>query len=503
MTRALRVCLIKEVRALSLPVLASLVTIAAAAMGSDISRSIGIAAYFLGTTALGGLSIGHEYSHRTLGAVLAQPVRRERLLLVKLVVLTGMLTVLCAGAGALLFDFGTGIRHVGIRHSDASWVFALPALSALFFAPVFTMACRSPIAGTVFATVPPGMLALAGRLLGGAIYGFGALQVDRFQEAFIWWTLPIACAAGAVLTWRMFMQLEAIDGRGPEVRLPEWLRPRTAERGTAPVLTKRHPVWQLVRKELRLHSMPLAIAASWTCGWLATIALKSLYPELLDIFRVLTVFLSGSIALLIGALASAEERYLGTLEWQALFPMSSRAQWAIKVGMALGLALVLAVGLPALLVHFTPAGNKIGLHATVFFRPQIVFSITLLTIAGLYVSSLNTSGLRALLMSLTALFGAGLFFRFVVTSLGGSLPDVLARLMDLPVPLDSPALRVDMRVANGLAPPLVMALLFLALRFGLTNHRSADRAAGRIWTQALWMAGCLTAAVAVLAAVSA
>ena len=38
------------------------------------------------------------------------------------------------------------------------------------------------------------------------------------------------------------------------------------------------------------------------------------------------------LALLIGSLASAEERQLGTLEWQGLLPMASWKQWAAKVG---------------------------------------------------------------------------------------------------------------------------------------------------------------------------
>jgi hypothetical protein len=494
----LRHTLTKEVRALSLPLLTSVAAMAAAVVGPRGFWSIGYLGYFLGAVALGALVIGHEYSHRTLAALLSHPVRRERLFVVKAAVLSAMLLALSVIGGVTLFGFGAAVSGPRADRGEGVELVVLPILSGLFFAPWLTMACRSPIAGAVFATVPPGLLMLAGRLLGGVIYGFGARQVDAFQMSFFWWTLPIACAAAAVITWRMFMRLEAIDGPGPDVRLPMWLRPRGAESAVPAVLTKRHPAWQLARKELRLQTMPLAIAVFWTFGWLATITLTSVYPELPDIFRVLTVFYSGSIALLIGALASAEERHFGTLEWQTLFPMSSRAQWAIKVGMAMGLALVLGVGLPALLVHFTPTGYKIGFHANVFFKPQIVFSITLLTIVGLYVSSLNTSGLRALLMSLPAILGAALFFRFVVTSLGGSLPDVLARLVGLPLPLDSPAFRLDMRIVNGLAPALTMALLILALRFALANHRSTDRA-GRAWTQVLWMAGCLTIGVVLLA----
>ena len=53
--------------------------------------------------------------------------------------------------------------------------------------------------------------------------------------------------------------------------------------------------------------------------------------------------------ILIGSLASAEERQLGTLEWQTLLPSPAWQQWAVKVGVTFGLALLLGVGLPALL----------------------------------------------------------------------------------------------------------------------------------------------------------
>ena len=60
-----------------------------------------------------------------------------------------------------------------------------------------------------------------------------------------------------------------------------------------------------------------------------------------------------AISLLAGSLASAEERQLGTLEWHALLPMSARTQWTVKAGMAVGVAVVLGLGLPALLSSLT------------------------------------------------------------------------------------------------------------------------------------------------------
>ena len=61
-------------------------------------------AYVLGSVALGALSIGHEYTNRTLTLLLSLPADRRRLYLVKLGVLIPMLLTLGALAFGLLFN---------------------------------------------------------------------------------------------------------------------------------------------------------------------------------------------------------------------------------------------------------------------------------------------------------------------------------------------------------------------------------------------------------------
>ena len=81
-----------------------------------------------------------------------------------------------------------------------------------------------------------------------------------------------------------------------------------------------------------------------------------------DVFGGLTVLYSSVLALLIGSIASAEERQLGTQEWQQLLPMASWKQWALKVGTAIGLSLLLGVALPAvILLKTTGAIHLTGL----------------------------------------------------------------------------------------------------------------------------------------------
>ena len=58
----------------------------------------------VGTVGLGALSIGHEYTGRTLSLLLTLPARRERLLVTKLGVLVVMLLTLWVVAEAFVFS---------------------------------------------------------------------------------------------------------------------------------------------------------------------------------------------------------------------------------------------------------------------------------------------------------------------------------------------------------------------------------------------------------------
>ena len=52
-----------------------------------------------------------------------------------------------------------------------------------------------------------------------------------------------------------------------------------------------------------------------------------------------TLLHAGAIPLLAGSLASAEERQLGTRDWQGLLPVAAWRQWAVKVAVVLLLSL--------------------------------------------------------------------------------------------------------------------------------------------------------------------
>ena len=354
----------------------------------------------------------------------------------------------------------------------------VPVLCGLFLAPWLTMACRNPIAGTVFTVAIPGILLVAGELIGVAQYGYGSVM-EAFRRAFVWFGTLGLCAVGAAASYWTFLRLEAIDGGGEDARLPQWLRSRTSASTTSAELTTRHPVWLLVKKELCLQQLPLVLAALYVLGWCTAAALTPFISDVVY-WYALTSY-AGLLSLVVGSSASAGERQIGTLEWQVLQPMAASKQWAVKVGVVWVVAMVLALGVPTLLVYFGRLMRSGGPAWSL--RPELVTStfVTMLTSGSLYVSSLSRSGLWALVMSLPATLGAWIFLNLSMSWIGigwfkaARIPAMLTLL-------------------------LIGGFVAILLRFASANHRSSDRPAERVWRQVLFMAAYIGAAVIAMAA---
>ncbi len=481
---------IKEARALALPWLVGLAVLLFSLI-SGRWRHLAWLTYFLSAAIVGGLSVGHEYNDRTLDWLLAQPVRRARLFAIKQAVLAVMLLVLSGVAVPLLLDGGAPPK------TEAGMALAFTFFAALFIAPHLTMVCRNALAGAVFTAAIPGMSMTAGALMGALMYGFDAAEIYPFQIEFMKWGMVMQCAISAVMSWRSFINLESIGGTR-QFQAPSWLRRDTAP-GRMPARVTRHPVWALVKKELRLQPMTFFFAGLYIVGWISAIAASRVLPEALQIFKVLTIFYAGLTALLVGALASAEERLLGTLEWQLLLPIASRTQWLIKVSVAVGLALALAWGLPMLVLQATRQMSAMGLEGRVdlpLTQPIFVGFLVVLTASGLYASSVATSGLRAFLLSIPGLYAAGLTVTVLIDHVGPAVyAMVRARAME-------PGSLFVQRIAQ--VPPLFVGAAFaaLVLTFALTNHRSADRPSGRITKQMTWLTASIAFGAVAVAVVS-
>ena len=451
----------KEIRALAPLWLGCAAIVWAGGLGDPFLFRAGFLSYLLGSASLGALSIGHEYTNRTLPLLLSGPVSRRRIFAIKASVLVTMLLSLSAVAVARL-----PVTPVGRDLKDTALVGALTLLSSVFLAPWLTMACRDVIGGAVFSLCIPAAVLVGSELLAFGITG----QVDSqrfqfFRMQSLWAGTVVLSAVGAVSTWRSFMRLETIDGPRSEFRLPRLLTRfvSTAREGS--------PLWSLVRKELHLQQMTFVVSALYVTGWVATLVLPWLSGgEVQDALLILTAVNGLVVALLSGSLASAEERHLGMLESQVLMPVSMMRQWAVKAGVVFGLCVLLAMALPAALIWISEGAR--------FVRVNVPFLTLVILLAGvgLYVSSLSNSGVKALLIS-----GPAALSLVVLIPLLGDVVLWAGRSFRV-----SPAGDVF-----GLGPTaLIAATVFgLLIGFGQMNHKTSDRSAVRIWRQVLWLCG--------------
>lgn len=456
----------KEVRALLPTWLASAGAVIAAALISDRSLFAIDALGYVGMLALGAQSIGHEYTYRTLAGVLSLPLDRHRLLLRKVIVLAAMLATLSALAWIVLFS-----NPQFVRPRLDQRVLVVAALSAFFLAPWLTMICRSSLAGIVFSIAVPAMLLIAGDLIGLAIYGSGsAALIDHFKYGFFWRGLFVVCAAAAVFSWRMFSRLEAVEGPGADIQAPDWLLDEPSTSAVVPRAGRRHPYWMLATKELRLQQLTFVVVLIFAAGWTTLTALAR-FTQRLPLIPIdsIAVLYFAILTILIGSLASAEERQLGTLEWQALLPVASWKQWTIKTGVVFGLVFLLGILLPAIVM-----GMAVFRHP----RASLQFGgfILLVTTISLYVSSLSTSGVRAMVLTLPATVGFVSFFHVARTRI---------------TPL------VSQDAGLGAVVVLFAGFIALALRYAYVNHRSVERSARRALTQTATLAAYLVIALAV------
>ena len=462
MTAAALAAARNEVRTLApLWGLCTLTVIASTVIAQPDFRAIALLAYGLGSCALGAHAFGHEYSHRTLTLVLAQPIDRHWLLAIKLATSTTFVTLLGVAGYPMI------LREVDHGPATPAQIAVLVWAVSLVLAPALTLLCRGTLAGAIFSASLPGTIALAGGLIGWYRFGLDEAAIERFQVAFFWCGMPPLLVAAAVAGWRSFIHLEAVEERGREFHLPQWLTPAAA---VGP--RRQRPLWQLIAKELRLQQMVLAIAGIYVTIAAVVLLRRFLNPAAsAEALIPLTFMYVALLALLAGALASAEERQLRTLEPQLLLPIPSSRQWLVKTAVVFAIALTLAVVLPAT-VMFALESRRMPVAPVT----QLALTAIVLASAGLYVSSMTTSGVRAIAVS-APFVAAGMF---LVSWSDRLTRGALADVMGCSCYLVSSNAEAYGRIATVI---LCGAFVALMLRYAYINHGSGDRSPRRIGFQ--------------------
>lgn len=427
--------LVKEVRAL-LPIwIACLVTIAA---GSQQSRGVlvelAVAAFVIGPALLAGQAVGQEFSYRTLSMLLAQPIDRRRMFVLKWCVAAAMAAVLEALSWAVLNGHARGMWELWI-------VRILPLAGGLLLAPPITLLLRNTLGGvlataTLFSftlLVPTVALTLA-----------RDIAPDTAQDIVLrpWAITMITLSAiGAALMFPLFSRLESGDFSPRAFTLPRF--------GSATARRFR-PIAALAAKEVYLQQLSLSLAAICVAAAIVLLMLQRTveswaYRPIAGLMSLYCVTLS----LVIGAMASAEERQLGVAEWQQIQPVSTLTQWLVKITVSEGLSVMLAVLLPSLLIRLA-VNPELDWAWQVLLLPAVF-----LTAAGIYLSSLTNAGTWALVLA---------------------LPSGVAALLFISV-LDAGPMAVTGRPFTPIAPikPIAIALIPVLLYFAYGNHTRPQR----------------------------
>ncbi len=333
----------------------------------DAARNLSTIAYVLGCAILGATAFGAEFDQRTMGSLLTQPFRRWTLFTDKLTVLAVLLTV--AASQFFLCDelwakFEPKPHLDGMEATLAALVsFLAPPILAFCTGPLLSLRTRNTLAGAVFTIAMPLILIMAGQLLLGEAWKWRHpdKELNEFAphlEAWCWTVIPLYALTASWMGWSAFekLQLRGEDqafGSHPLARLLDHglraLWPHGGGNGTA----------MLLRKELRLQVVPWLVSSllvlSWILLWFfrpdETEPVTTPRASLLHDFTLFLAFILGGMnLLLIGSACVAEERQLGTLDWQLTSPATVRRQWWVKAGVAMGLSLLLGLLLPTAMV---------------------------------------------------------------------------------------------------------------------------------------------------------
>jgi len=353
------------------------------------------------------------------------------------------------------------------------------------------MASRSAVGGALFTNSIAAIFMLTGNWIGIRLYGY-TREVDWFQVRFMMWAMSALSLFGAVVGWRMFSRLQALDGRGTAIHF----RFMPGATDATPTATRRDVGWLLIKKELRLQQLAWIVAGLYAVIYVTIVVSRRGIGDA-DNYAMLITITHGMIqSLLVGSLAGAEERHTGMHDTQLLLPMSSARQWMVKAGTAVAHMAILSIALPFVLSVLLPVeGLRLFGHRG-FFNSGITAVLIAVTSISLYVSTLTASGLRALMVSFPVVFAIGWFIQRVGTRVSWETYKFFWLRDGKPMLAHAPVVPANtFFIAGGLA------LSGLVLWRALGHYRWTDRRPARIAGDAVLLAVAIVAYFALSGAV--
>jgi ABC-type transport system involved in multi-copper enzyme maturation permease subunit len=446
----------------------------------DDALSLALGCFTLGALLLGLSSFGKEIGAGTFQQFLSQPAPRGRLWRLKVGTL---------GIAALVvwvaFLASCGLRSTGLGDRTSLGFFALFSGLAVCVAAAgglwTTLLLRQVAASFWLAIVVPVLILFLAFLVTEKIFEWG----PSFQ---MWTQIGLLAAysvAGILWARRLFLRAQDVQWTGGMLVFPAWLRVKTRA-ASASVGRRSNPLHALIWKEMELQHVGLLVGASAALLQVVSFGARSWSAEAPGFDKVYSVLLAGwmilwvALPFLLGSVAVAEERKLGTLESALCLPVKARSQLAIKFGVALVLAVLLAALVPwtlgGLAFHFGMRGGPFGDG----FQPGDLKALMLLSLAMTAVCWYASTLARSTLQAMGVAVGASLFLGYLVV--GSANP-----LVAFGVPLWQ-----GWRLAACIGVPLItMCLIGLAHR----NYRRLQLGS------ADWVRNLVVAALFILFAV--
>lgn len=451
------------------------------------TRPWAVGSYGLGCLLLGANAFGSEFEQRTFAGLLAQPIPRARIYLEKLGVAGALILLATVNLGLAL------VPAVGFQFDGGDILeVAVVALFALGSGPLFSLLSRSTLAGVVFTATAPVVVFLASMLAAQIVHRVSGSEETMPQEwvdRLLLYGAPVYLLATTVLSWMTFSRLQIRSGGG---RTDHSLHPLSlpVDGLFRRLLPARNSLTALLRKELRLHVVPWLVAGIMVgltlLGWLlrAWAEPGSTLADGLNDVPTLTIFaaLLGTLALVVaGAASVAEERELGTFEWQLTQPATLRRQWLVKLAVATAVALVFGALLPAGLIWLSFDGA--ALHKAFGELPPLVFTayavfFSLLFVVSVYASSISRSTMKATAATVFIAGGLGTWlFLFTLSSVAWMERGTIRQTETWPTQINPPAWAPSPELFHTLA---ILALVVDGLGLALPLLAFAGRNARRL-----------------------
>lgn len=353
-------------------------------------------------------SFGQEFSAGTFTMLLVQPIPRVRLWRIKLAVLAVALASI-----ALLFLIGFWSRPIAIESGNESlWT---------YFILIWALIILCGMSGALWSTLLLRQAALAFAVTIIAP-GFVCLPVAAFTKAeghlvFNMSTaLLVYAVAGFLFARQMFLRAQDVLWSGGNLPAPSL----TNLFGVS-VASRNSPLRALVLKEIQFQHVSLLLAPVVYVIFAAFIVVQPIWhPQktgsmetIATVLLILGAVLWATIPFLLGSVAVAEERKLGTLESHLCLPVSRRVQFIVKFAVTVLLAVLLCAVIPFVIES---AGRLIGWHDGPFTsdRPGEALAIASAIVAGIaaisfFASTLTRNTLHAMFQAVIgSLIAAGL-----------------------------------------------------------------------------------------------